>query len=68
MKFTKITIKIGRLFSVLSIIAFILTWFAIYTKGPILGRTETHLFNDSIILALFSIIFLLDGYLHSKNL
>jgi len=61
-------IKLGRVFSVFSLIAFILTWITGFTGGNVLGRTEEHLFFDAIILALLSIICLIDGYLHSKNL
>jgi Mg2+ and Co2+ transporter CorA len=68
MKNSKLFIKIGRLLSILSLIAFILTWVTGFTGGNVLGRTEEHLFNDAIILALLSIICLFDGYLHSKDL
>lgn len=68
MKNSKLFIKIGRLLSVLSLIAFMLTWVTGYTGHNILGRSEEHLFSDAIILALLSIICLLDGYLHSKDL
>jgi Mg2+ and Co2+ transporter CorA len=68
MKKGTLFIKIGRLFSILSLIAFMLTWITSFTGGNILGRTEEHLFFDAIILALLSIICLLDGFLHSKDL
>lgn len=68
MKSSKFFISIGRLFALLSLIAFMLTWITAFTDGNILGRNEIHLFNDAIIFALLSIICLLDGYLHSKDL
>jgi hypothetical protein len=68
MKSAKLFINIGRFFALLSLIAFMLTWVTEFTGGNVLGRNETHLFNDAIVLALLSIICLLDGYLHSKDL
>lgn len=68
MKSAKLFIKLGRALSLLSALAFVLTWITAFTDGTILGRTEAHLFNDAIILALLSIICLLDGFLHSKDL
>jgi hypothetical protein len=68
MQAAKLFIRIGRLFALLALIAFVLTWVSEFTGGNVLGRTEAHLFNDAIVLALLSIVCLLDGYLHSKNL
>ena len=61
-------IKLGRVLSVFSLIAFVLTWITAFTGGNVLGRSEEHLFFDAIILALLSIICLIDGYLHSKKM
>jgi Mg2+ and Co2+ transporter CorA len=68
MKTGNLFIKLGRVFSIFSFIAFMLTWITSFTGGNVLGRSEEHLFLDAIILALLSIICLLDGYLHSKKL
>ena len=68
MKHAKTFVNLGRFLSLLSFIAFMLTWVTGLTGGTILGRTEEHLFNDAIVLALLSIVCLLDGYIHSKNL
>jgi len=68
MKSTKLFINLGRLFAVLSFVAFVLTWVTAFTDGGVLGRNEAHLFNDAIVLALLSVVCLLDGFLHSKNL
>jgi hypothetical protein len=66
-KSTKLYIKLGRTLSILSILAFVLTWF-VGSDGVLLGRNASHLFNDAIVLGILSIFFLLDGYIHSKGL
>lgn len=64
----KFFITIGRVFAVLSFITFLLMWVASNTGTTVMGMGEAHLANDAIIFALLSIVCLLDGVLHSKNL
>lgn len=65
-KQSRFYIKLGRILSGLSVIAFVLTWFV--GAGEIMGMNQSHLFNDAIVLALFSIICLIDGFLHTKEM
>jgi len=65
-KQSRFYIKLGRILSGLAVIAFVLTWFV--GEGEIMGMSEAHLFNDAIVLALFSIICLFDGCLHIKEM
>lgn len=61
-------ITVGRIFGVLAFLALVGAWITQLTGGPLLGMSQQHLFNDAIVLALFSIGMLLDGLLHLKNL
>lgn len=65
---TKAAIYLGRLFGLLALSALVGAWVTQVTGGTLLGMSQQHLFNDAIVLALFSIAGLLDGLLHSKNL
>ncbi len=65
---TKVAIYLGRVFGVLAFLALVGAWITELTGGELFGLSQQHLFNDAIVLALFSIGMLLDGLLHSKNL
>ena len=65
---TKIAIYLGRVFGLMAFIALIGAWITQLTSRPLFGMSQRHLFNDAIVLALFSISGLLDGLVHSKNL
>ena len=65
---TKAAIYLGRFCGLLAVLALLGAWATQLTGGPVLGMSQQHLFNDAIVLSLFSIAGLLDGLLHSKNL
>lgn len=65
---TKAAIYLGRIFGVLALLSLIGAWITELTGGELFGLSQQHLFNDAIVLSLFSIGMLLDGLLHSKNL
>lgn len=65
---TKIAIGLGRLCGLLAFLALVGAWVTQLTGGTLLGMSQQHLFNDAMVLALFSIAGLLDGLLHSKHL
>lgn len=60
--------KVGRLFAVLAFLALLGAWLTQLTGGTLFGVSQQHAFNDAIVLALLSIVCLLDALLHSKNL
>ena len=61
-------ILVSRLSGVLAFLALLGAWLTQLTGGTLLGMSQQHLFNDAIVLALFSIASLLDGLVHAKNL
>ncbi len=63
-----LVIAAGRVFGALAFLALLGAWITQLTARPLFGMSQQHLFNDAIVLALFSISMLLDGLLHSKNL
>ena len=65
---TKTAISLGRFFGALAFLALIGAWITQLTSRPLFGMSQQHLFNDAIVLALFSISGLPDGLVHSKNL
>lgn len=65
---TKIAIGLGRIFGLLAFLALVGACVTQLTGGTLFGMSQQHLFNDAIVLALFSIAGLLDGLLHSKHL
>lgn len=65
---TKIAVYLGRLFGLLAFLALLGAWITQLTGRPLFGMNQQHLFNDAMVLALFSIGMLLDGLLHSRNL
>jgi hypothetical protein len=60
--------NVGRLFAVLAFLALLCAWLTQLTGGPLFGMSQQHLFNDTMALALLSIVCLLDALLHAKNL
>lgn len=65
---TKVSIYLGRTFGLLAFLALLGAWITQLTGRPLFGMNQQHLFNDAMVLALFSIGMLLDGLLHSRNL
>ena len=65
---TKIFINLGRLFGLLAFLALLGAWVTQLTGGPLFGMSQQHLFGDATVLALLSLVCLLDGLLHSKGL
>ncbi len=65
---TKMTIHLGRVFGVLAFVSLIGAWITELKGGELFGLSQQHLFNDAIVLSLFSIGMLLDGLLHAKKL
>ena len=65
---TKLAINLGRLCGLLAFLSLVGAWVTQLTGGTLFGMSQQHLFNDAIVLALFSIAGLLDGLLHSKGL
>ena len=63
----KLWANVGRIGLTLGIISLIGAWI-VTQSGPILGLSETHLFNDAIVFSLLGIGFLIDAQLHSKNI
>jgi hypothetical protein len=59
---------VSRVASFLAFISLIAAWFSETTDNKLFGLSTQHFFNDAIVLSLWSIAGLLDGYLHSKNL
>jgi hypothetical protein len=58
---------LGRLFGLLAFLALLGAWISPLTGGTLWGMSQQHLFNDAIVLSLFSIGCLVDGLLHAKN-
>jgi hypothetical protein len=56
----------ARVAGTLAVLALIGAWIATLRGGTFLGFTEQHLFNDAIVLSLFSIAGLLDGLVHRQ--
>ena len=67
MKKSKFFISFGRLALTLSFLSLLGAWYASVSGDTLFGRTETHAFNDAIVLALLGIGFLLDGMIHNKE-
>ncbi|MGI8735023.1 MAG: hypothetical protein ACR2LM_17180 [Pyrinomonadaceae bacterium] len=65
---TKVSLYLGRTFGLLAFLALLGAWITQLTGRPLFGMNQQHLFNDAMVLALFSIGMLLDGLLHSRNL
>ena len=56
----------ARIAGTLAFLALLGAWAATVRGGAFLGLTEQHLFDDAIVLALFSIAGLLDGIVHRQ--
>lgn len=59
---------LGRFSLVLGFLALLGTWYTQFTGIDFLGMSQTHLFNDAIVLSLLGIAGLLDAQLHSKGI
>lgn len=64
----KIAAGFGRLSSILAVLALLGAWYTQLTGADFLGMSQTHLFNDAIVLLLLGIVSLLDAQLHSKGI
>lgn len=65
---SKFFIAVGRGLSLIALLALIAAWASEFTNNEVFGLSTQHLFNDAIVLSLLSLVCLLDGFLHSKNL
>ena len=58
---------LGRFAIFLSLAALIAAWISQLTNGELIGLSQEHLFNDSIVLALLGIAFLFDAVIHRQE-
>lgn len=59
-------VVVARIAGTFAFLALLGAWAATMRGGTFLGFTEQHLFNDAIVLSLFSIAGLLDAIVHRK--
>lgn len=64
----KTAAKWGRIALVVSFLALLGAWYTQFTRTDLLGMSQTHLFNDAIVLALLGIAGLLDAQLHAQRI
>jgi len=62
-----VAVYLGRFCGLLATLALIGAWITQWTGNPLFGMSQQHLFNDAIVLSLFSIAGMIDGLLHMKN-
>ena len=65
---TKLAVYLGRFCGLLAFLSLVGAWITQLTGAPLFGMSQQHLFNDAIVLSLFSIAGLLDALAHSKRL
>lgn len=66
-KYSKFFTNLGRFALLLSVLSLFGAWYVSVSGTTLFGRTETHAFNDAIVLALLGIGFLIDGIIHNKE-
>lgn len=66
-KATTFFVYFGRILFMLAIFALFGAWLTQLTGRTFLGLSETHLFNDSIVLSLLGIGMFLDAFWHSRS-
>ena len=67
-KAARFFVGLGRIFAFFAFLALVSAWITQWTGEPLMGMSQEHLFRDATVLSLLSIIGLLDGLLHSRNL
>lgn len=64
----KTAAKWGRISLVVAFLALLGAWYTQLTGANLLGMSQTHLFNDAIVLSLLGIAGLLDAQLHPQRI
>ena len=64
----KTATQLGRIVLFLSLLALLGAWYTQLTGSDLLGMSQTHLFNDAIVLALLGIAGLMDAQLHIQKI
>ena len=66
-KATTFFVYLGRILFVLAMLALLGAWLTQLTGRAFLGFSQTHLFNDAIVLSLLGIGMFLDAFWHSRS-
>ena len=66
-KVTTVFVYLGRILFVLATLALLGAWLTQLTGRTFLGFSQTHLFNDAIVLSLLGIGMFLDAFWHSRS-